>query len=78
NNSICRKKYDTAKTPYRRLLDCPQISEAKKRELQAIYLSLNPAELKRQIDQKIKKIRQWQSKKLNVSTGGVWVRLLDD
>jgi len=78
NNSICRKKYDTAKTPYRRLLDCPQISEAKKQELQAIYLSLNPAELKRQIDQKIKKIRQWQSKKLNVSTGKGWVRLLDD
>lgn len=58
NNSICRKRYDTAKTPYQRLMNCPQISDAKKKELRAIYLSLNPAELKRKIDQKIKKIRQ--------------------
>ncbi len=58
NNSVCRKKYDTAKTPYQRLMDCPQISKAKKKEMQAVYLSLNPADLKRKIDQKIKKIRQ--------------------
>lgn len=58
NNSTCKKKYDTAKTPYQRLIECGQISEAKKKELQTIYLSLNPADLKRNIDQKIKKIRQ--------------------
>lgn len=58
NNSVCRKKYDAAKTPYQRLIDCPQISDAKKKELQAIYYSLNLADLKRKIDQKIKKIRQ--------------------
>jgi len=58
NNSICRKKYDLAKTPYQRLLDCPQISKAKKKQLRKIYLSLNPAELKRKIDHKVKKIRQ--------------------
>ena len=58
NNSVCRKKYDTAKTPYQRLMECSQISPAKKKELQIIYLSLNPADLKRKIDQKIKKIRQ--------------------
>lgn len=58
NNSVCRKKYGVAKTPYQRLMDCLQISGAKKKELQAIYLSLNPADLKRKIDQKIKKIRQ--------------------
>lgn len=58
NNSLCRKRYDTAQTPYRRLMDCSQISDLKKKELQAVYLSLNPAELKRKIDQKIKKIRQ--------------------
>ncbi len=58
NNSICRKKYDTAKTPYQRLMDCRQITVARKKELQVMYLSLNPADLKRKIEQKIKKIRQ--------------------
>jgi len=58
NNSICRKKYDTAKTPYERLMQCREIPNQKKKELRTIYLSLNPAELKRKIDQKIKKIRQ--------------------
>lgn len=58
NNSVCRKKYDTAKTPYQRLMDCPQISAQRKKKLQAMYLSLNPAELKRKIDQKIKQVRQ--------------------
>jgi len=58
NNSVCHKKYDLAKTPYQRLMDCPQITDVKKKELQTIYLSLNPADLKRKIDQKIKKIRQ--------------------
>jgi len=58
NNSVCRKKYDTAQTPYQRLIDCPQMPAARKKELKTIYLSLNPADLKRKIDQKIKKIRQ--------------------
>jgi len=60
------------------LLDCPQISKAKKKQLRKIYLSLNPAELKRKIDHKVKKIRQGgESKKLDVSTVRVMVRLLD-
>lgn len=58
NNSVCKKKYDTAQTPYQRLIDCPQIPAASKKELKTIYLFLNPADLKRKIDQKIKKIRQ--------------------
>jgi hypothetical protein len=58
NNSVYRKKYDTAKTPCQRLMDSPHITDAKKKELQAIYLSLNPADLKRNIDHKIKKIKQ--------------------
>lgn len=61
NNSICKKKYDTAKTPYQRLLDCKQIPAKKKQELTELYLSLNPVRLKQKIDEKIKKIRQSQS-----------------
>lgn len=57
NNSLCRKRYDLAKTPYRRLLASPQISQEKKDELTRLYLSLNPVKLKRVIEEKVKKIR---------------------
>lgn len=61
NNSVCRKKYDIAKTPYQRLLESKQISPKQKQKLTGTYLSLNPAKLKNIIDQKIKKIREMQS-----------------
>lgn len=57
NNSICRKRYDQAQTPYRRLLVSPQISQARKDELTKLYLSLNPVQLKRIIDEKVRRIR---------------------
>jgi len=60
NNSVCRKKYDEAKTPYQRLMECPQISSKKKSELKNLYLSLNPVKLKNEIDKKIKKIKSMQ------------------
>jgi len=56
NNSICKKKYDRAKTPYQRLLDSGKISKEKQKELNKIYLSLNPVQLKKKIDEKIKQI----------------------
>ena len=58
NNSICRKKYDIARTPYQRLLDSNAITAKQKNELTKTYLSLNPIELKRKIDQKIEKIKR--------------------
>lgn len=60
NNSVCRKKYDEAKTPYQRLMECPQLSPNKKSELKKLYLSLNPVKLKNEIDKKIKKIKSMQ------------------
>jgi len=57
NNSVCRKKYDEAKTPHRRLIESNQISRSQKQKLTEIYSSLNPVKLKNCIDQKIKKIR---------------------
>ncbi len=57
NNSVCRKKYDVAKTPYRRLIESKQISRQQKQKLTEIYLSLNPVKLKNIIDQKIENIR---------------------
>ena len=58
NNSVCRKKYDLAKTPYQRILDCPQISIEKKEQLKNLYLSLNPVQLKKSINEKVKNIKK--------------------
>lgn len=60
NNSVCRKTYDVAQTPYQRLLDSHQISQEKKQELQDLYLSLNPVELKKVINRKLKTIKKLQ------------------
>ena len=47
------KRYDTAKTPYQRVLERQDISFETKARLAHLYLQLNPAELRRRIDQKI-------------------------
>lgn len=47
------RKYDEAKTPYDRILESSKVSKKVKQELERIYQSLNPAQLKRTIDNKI-------------------------
>ena len=47
-----KRKYDIPKTPYQRLMESGQISHEVKKELEIIYRSLNPAELKRKIEEK--------------------------
>ncbi len=44
------RKYEKARTPYQRIIESGWISEDKRRELTNIYISLNPAKLKRYID----------------------------
>ena len=51
-----KRKYATPKTPYQRLMDSGQISEQARKQLEAVYLSLNPAQLKRSIDTKLGKL----------------------
>jgi len=59
-----KKKYDEAKTPYLRLMESDKISQEKKEELKKIYDSLNPAELKRKIDAKLKLLyKEYQKSK---------------
>jgi len=53
-NGKIHKKYDNAKTPYQRLMESKQINAETKKELKKIYQELNPAELKREIDRKLK------------------------
>lgn len=50
------KRYDTAKTPYQRVLERQDISLKAKAQLMNLYLQLNPAELRRSIDKKTAKL----------------------
>jgi hypothetical protein len=45
-----RKKYDTASTPYQRVLDSGLLTAEAKQDLDELYRSLNPAALKRRLD----------------------------
>lgn len=78
NNSVCKKIYDIAKTPYQRLVESQQISQEQRQELTTTYLSLNPVKLKSIINQKINKIKESQSKILYVPTRGTKVTFLND
>jgi len=50
------RKYDTPKTPYQRIMESEKIPEENKKELRNLYQRLNPAELKRKIDEKIQRL----------------------
>jgi len=58
-----KRTYGPAKTPYHRLLESGQLSPEKTRELKELYLRLNPAELKRQIDRKLARLYDLYRKK---------------
>jgi len=58
-----KRKYDTPKTPYQRLIELGKISKEEKEKLQELYLSLNPAELKRKIDERTHNLYQIYKKK---------------
>ncbi len=57
------RKYETAKTPYQRVMESKEVSKEKKEELKRIYQSLNPAELKRVIDKKLDLLYKTYQKK---------------
>jgi len=50
------KVYDTAQTPYQRLLKAGLLTEAKQQELAVIYHRLNPITLLRQINQNLERL----------------------
>jgi hypothetical protein len=60
------KKYDEPQTPYQRLMESDQVNFKRKKELKKRYDSLNPAELKREIDKKLKELYKVYSKKRGV------------
>ena len=54
-----RKVYDTAQTPYQRVLASPDVSDENKDRLRALYLTLNPVTLHRTIEQQLRHI--WET-----------------
>ena len=52
------KQYDTARTPYQRVLESPDVSEENKKRLRQLYPTLNPVTLRQCIDQNLDKL--WQ------------------
>ncbi len=56
NNSVCKKTYDTAQTPYQRLMRSKQTPLKIKEQLRRLYESLNPVKLKEAIALKLKRI----------------------
>ncbi|MEA2005197.1 MAG: transposase [Acidobacteriota bacterium] len=58
-----RRKYDTAKTPYQRLIESGHLSLQAQKVLKELYSTLNPAELKREIDRKLDRLYEAYQKK---------------
>lgn len=65
------KKYDAAKTPYRRILESEHIDDKIKAKLKHEYNSLNPAELKRIISGLQKKLLKLNALKQKVEKDAV-------
>ena len=59
------RKYDIPKTPYQRIMESEKIPDENKKELSKLYQSLNPAELKRKIDEKIHRLFKVYEEKEN-------------
>lgn len=53
-NSKYKKKFDQPKTPYERVLNCSSIANDIKKRLQETHAKLDPFELKKMVEQKLK------------------------
>jgi hypothetical protein len=58
-DSQVRKTYDSAQTPYQRVLRSPDVDDACKETLRQAYLGLNPVALRTRIDAHLKAL--WNS-----------------
>lgn len=63
-----KKTYDTAKTPYQRLLVSEILNDVQKQSLQTVYDSLNPVDMKRGINRLTEKLNRTLRYKLRDST----------
>lgn len=51
-----KRRYDTPRTPCRRVLECSDVPEEKKEELRKLYATLDPVRLRKNIDKKVSRI----------------------
>jgi len=51
-----RKYYDRARTPYQRVLAAPDVNEETKRQLQKLYLGLNPVKIRQRMEENLRKL----------------------
>lgn len=66
--SKVKKVYDTAKTPYQRLIALNIVNKNKEQELKTLFDSLNPLDLKRQINKLTEKLNKAFRYKINEAT----------
>jgi hypothetical protein len=66
---ILHRKYEEAKTPYKRIMESDQIDQKVKDMLKKVYDNLNPADLKRKIDAKLKNLYKAYQRKTNSKIG---------
>ena len=59
------RKYDKPRTPYQRVMESKEVSQKTKEQLKQMYQSLNPAQLKRNIDFKLDLLYQAYQRKTN-------------
>jgi len=71
-----KRKYDIPKTPYHRLRESNQISDKTKAEFESLYLSLNPAQLKRDIESELDKLYQTYQEKRRTQKINPYKKLL--
>jgi hypothetical protein len=65
--SKIRKKYGEAQTPHQRVLASPDVSKEDKKQLRSQYRRLNPAELKRKIENLQRRLIRVVSDKQKIS-----------
>ena len=53
-----KKEYDQPRTPFQRLMECPEISEERKEELRQARAKLNPFHLQEGLDRKLKAFQE--------------------
>jgi hypothetical protein len=62
-----RKIYDTAQTPYQRLMQSSVLTEVKKTELAAAYHGLNPVKLLKQINENLEQLWRMANRQTSVT-----------
>lgn len=53
-----KKEYDLPRTPFQRLMECPEISEEKKEQLRALKAKFNPFLLQQGLDRKLREFQE--------------------